>query len=188
MSGKTEHQLAALLDAYGLSLKPEWEANALTDLTNDHRTRMFRHLGSLRTHSLSLSGDGIIWFENEIEENALAMFEAFGLRNPYAEAQPTEPVPPSTFAKVNWSKVTDRLGPSGMREIKNRANALLAAVDQADMDERSRDNARKHVQAVVELLEAPDPPWKEIVQLLNNPVFCAILNVTSMLQLIAGVF
>lgn len=98
------------------------------------------------------------------------------------------PVPPTMLEAVDWAQRSAALTPTHVEEIRERAKELLAAINQADLDERTRKNALAHAEAVIDLLEAPDPPWEEIVQLLNNPVLCAILNAAAIMQLILGSF
>ena len=90
------------------------------------------------------------------------------------------------LASVEWNGVSRRLGDAGLKEIREKAMALRASVEQSDLDPRQRANALKHVDAVVDLLDAPDPPWEIVVDLLNNRYFSAILNAMAILQLITG--
>jgi hypothetical protein len=86
----------------------------------------------------------------------------------------------------DWTGIAVRMNAAKLVVVKDQVNALLLTIDQSDCDERTKRNARKHAQAVITLLEAPDPPWKVIVELLNNPIFTAFLNTAAVLSLIFG--
>ena len=101
------------------------------------------------------------------------------------EDEPDAPEVPS-FASANWTGITDRLGAEHRARINDLSGALLAAVRQSDLDERSKITACKHIEAVQILLEAPDPPWKAIVELLNQPALIAFLTAVDILRLIWG--
>jgi len=96
------------------------------------------------------------------------------------------PISQQVIAAQAWSElnVTDPT----LVEIRSRAAGLVNAINQVDLDDRSRANALAHAKAVVDLLEAEDPPWREIVDLLNSPALCAILNAMAIIQLIFGSF
>lgn len=98
------------------------------------------------------------------------------------------PVATANLEAVDWKQREAALTPSHIEEIQERARGLISAINQAELDERTRENALAHATAVIDLLQAPDPPWREIVDLLNSPVLCAILNAVAIMQLILGPF
>jgi hypothetical protein len=84
MSGETEFRVGELLDRYGLEIRPQWKDTITKDLDDDYRSEMARHIGPLIKQRISLSGDGISWFE-DFEENFTATLESHGLNNPYQD-------------------------------------------------------------------------------------------------------
>jgi hypothetical protein len=98
-----------------------------------------------------------------------------------------EDAPPETSVDSHdWTGIAAKIDAAKLAEVQNQVSALLLTIDQSACDDRTRKNARKHAEAIVALLEAPDPPWKVIVELLNNPVFTAFLNTATVLSLIFG--
>lgn len=97
-----------------------------------------------------------------------------------------KPIPSEVIRSQPWS--TLEISKPTLAEIKERADGLIAAIEQADLDEKQRANALAHARAVLTLIDAPNPPWKVVVELLNNPVLSAILNALTIVQLIMGSF
>ncbi len=115
MSGKTEFRVGELLDRYGLEIRPQWRETITSDLDDDYRTRMYRHLGPLVQQRISLSGEGISWFE-DYEENFTSILEANGLRNPYQEAPNDKPLPPGVAEAKGRIFLTEGDPPSDFGE------------------------------------------------------------------------
>ncbi|WP_397580862.1 hypothetical protein [Sphingorhabdus sp.] len=86
----------------------------------------------------------------------------------------------------DWTGIATKIDAAKLALVQNQVTALLLTIDQSPCDDRTKKNARKHAEAIVALLEAPDPPWKVIVELLNNPIFTAFLNTAAVLSLIFG--
>jgi len=97
-----------------------------------------------------------------------------------------QPLPQNAIDGKPWSSLVVPV--NTVVEIKEKASGLISAIQQADLDDRVRENALAHARAVIDLLDAPDPPWRLIVDLLNNRYLCAILNSMAILQLIMGSF
>ena len=70
--------------------------------------------------------------------------------------------------------------------VRQRTNALLEAIIQSDGDIGTRTDACKRVEAAIVLLEAPNVPWREVVNLLNHPSVTAFLAALSLIQFILG--
>jgi hypothetical protein len=92
----------------------------------------------------------------------------------------------SNFDSADWTGISAKIDKPRLEMIKSQANALLLTIEQSDCDQRTKGNAKKHVEAIIALMEAPDPPWENIVDLLNSKYLTAFLNVTAMLSLIFG--
>ncbi|WP_373491536.1 hypothetical protein [Parasphingorhabdus sp.] len=86
----------------------------------------------------------------------------------------------------SWTGISDRIGISEKQTIIEKIVSLRSAIEQSDLDEITKKNALARANAIESLLEAPDPPWREIVELLNSRYLCAFLNVTAILQIIFG--
>ena len=86
----------------------------------------------------------------------------------------------------SWTGISERIGGSEKQIIIEKIVSLRSAIEQSDLDPQTRKNALSRADAIECLLEAPDPPWREIVELLNSRYLCAFLNVTAILQIIFG--
>ena len=197
---KAEFSVGEILDKYNLQIKSTWPASLLQDMEYDGLLEFRRSLGPLRSQYVSMSPRGIQWVEDELDENVTTFLEQHGANRSDNEkltlsphdsvsAQSvTEPEivyrPP--FDSHDWTGIAAKIDAAKLAVVQNQVSALLLTIDQSDCDDRTRKNARKHAEAIVALLEAPDPPWKVIVELLNNPIFSAFLNAASALNLIFG--
>jgi len=70
--------------------------------------------------------------------------------------------------------------------IRAKAKSLLLAIMQSDADIETRTDACKRVEAAILLLEAPNVPWREIVNLLAHPTVTAFLAALNLIQFILG--
>lgn len=87
-----------------------------------------------------------------------------------------------------WTGLTDRIGNNRIKQIRENVVALILTIDQAEMADRARDNALHRARAVEDLLQAPDPPWRTILDLLTSTPLTAFLNTASILNIIKSVF
>lgn len=87
---------------------------------------------------------------------------------------------------LNWESVRQNMTPAKIEDLKLRIDGLVDAIRQSELTDRQKQNAEAHARAIEKLLEAPDPPWEVIVDLLNNRYFSALLNAAAILQLIIG--
>lgn len=87
---------------------------------------------------------------------------------------------------TDWTGVSQRIDAARLEQIKSQTNALLQTIQQSDCDDRTKVNAEKRIRAIVELVEAPDPPWKVIAELLSSPILTAFLNTATLLSIILG--
>lgn len=197
---KAEFSVGDILDKYSLQIKPTWPATLLKDMEYDGLLEFRRHLGPMRGQYVSMSSRGIEWVEDELDENVAAFLEQHGAsrldgakpalkpNDAVSAHSATEPdiVYHPPLDSQDWTGIAAKIDAAKLVVVKDQVNALLLTIDQSDCDDRTKKNARKHAEAVVALLEAPDPPWKVIVELLNNPIFTAFLNTAAVLSLIFG--
>ena len=85
-----------------------------------------------------------------------------------------------------WTGLTERLGPATVAQIRSGARVLVEIVEQSDLSATEKQNALACARAVEELVNAPDPPWKQIIDLLTSKPLTAFLNVAALLALILG--
>lgn len=87
---------------------------------------------------------------------------------------------------IDWTGLGKSVSEDQIIAIRESANQLRVVIIQSQLDENTRQNALKRVDAIIALLEAPNIPFKEIVELLNSQYFAAFLAAMSLAQLIFG--
>ena len=87
----------------------------------------------------------------------------------------------------SWTGLTQRLGPQTIAQIRQGARVLVEVVEQSDLSEAEKRNALACARAVEELVNAPDPQWKQVIELLTSKPLTAFLNVASLLTIILGI-
>nr|WP_057882762.1 DUF1508 domain-containing protein [Tsuneonella troitsensis] len=87
---------------------------------------------------------------------------------------------------ANWTGLGKAISAQKSAVIRLRANELLQTIIQSDGDIETRADACKRVEAALVLLEAPNVPWREVVNLLNHPAVTASLAALSLIQFILG--
>lgn len=95
-------------------------------------------------------------------------------------------LPRTQIASVDWRKVSAAIDSKTAQDIRERVAGLISTIEQSDLEPRLKSNAIRRAEAVADLLEAPDPPWEQIVELLNNRYFSAFLNALTIVQIIIG--
>ncbi|MFL6764596.1 MAG: hypothetical protein ACJ8FO_05300 [Sphingomicrobium sp.] len=106
---------------------------------------------------------------------------------PFA-AGPTAGEVQKSINSADWTGVAERLTRERKDELQQQLESLRACIRQSELDERTKANIGKRLDAVRELIEAPDPPWKLIVEILNDPVLTAFLNFGALMTIILGNF
>ncbi len=83
-----------------------------------------------------------------------------------------------------WTGLSKKISAQHLTEIQTKVAALNGAILQSDADDQTKLNAIKRVAAVQSLLEAPNVPWREVVEILNAPSMTAFLTVLNLIQFI----
>lgn len=135
-----------------------------------------------------LKSDAIAQAANQIGERFFPdVFEGYRASQGFDAPSVGQPIPKSVILQQDWSQISANISEQARADIKEKVAVLIQAIEQSDLDERLKNNAKRRAESVATLLEAPDPPWEIIVDLLNNRYFAAILNTMAILQLILGV-
>lgn len=85
-----------------------------------------------------------------------------------------------------WTGLTARLGPEKIAQIRAGVQTLVSVVRQSDLGPVEMENALACANAIAALVEAPDPLWKQVVELLTSKPLSAFLNVSALLTIILG--
>jgi hypothetical protein len=144
-------------------------------------------------HGFRIGTRGEIWLAAstdyvEIFENALDPSLKFpsGATHLSSATEPELAVRPPTAHSIDWTGLSKKVSIANLSDIKAKISALKASIDQSDADYQTKMNAFKRADAIQCLLEAPDVPWREIVELLQSPYFTAFLSALSLAQFIIG--
>lgn len=97
-----------------------------------------------------------------------------------------EGVDPIKVDSTDWTGLSKAVTAENLAIIRERTTALQLAIMQSDADIQLKTDACKRVEAVVILLEAPNVPWREVVNLLNHPAVTALFAGLSLIQFIIG--
>lgn len=119
----------------------------------------------------------------EVDGYFNAVFEGFKRVNTESK---TGTYSRSELNAVDWKQVTSRFATSGTKEIEVKIVELATAIQNSDLTDRQKKNLIARTRAVQELLDAPEPAWRSIVELLNDKNLCAFLNCLALLQIILG--
>ncbi len=87
---------------------------------------------------------------------------------------------------TDWTGLSKAISHKHSVIIREKADSLLGAIMQSNADIETRMNACKRVEAVILLLEAPNVPWREVVNLLAHPTLSAFLAALNLIQFILG--
>lgn len=85
-----------------------------------------------------------------------------------------------------WTGLSKKIGQAEKIKILSKIEALKLSIDQSDLEEADKKNAIARTEAIEKLLEAPDTPWREVVEILNSKYLCAFLNTAAIIQIIFG--
>lgn len=114
------------------------------------------------------------------------VFDGYRAENGITNDAAKQLVPQSVIDAQNWTEVSAKISPETRKDIRSRVDSLIETIRQSDLDERLVQNALKRAESVAELLDAPDPPWEVVVDLLNNRYLQAFLTALTIVQMIIG--
>jgi len=92
-----------------------------------------------------------------------------------------------TVDSTTWTGLTKSLGAVKIAQIRTGVRVLVEVVEQSDLSAMEKENALASARAIELLVNAPDPPWKQVVDLLCSPPLTAFLNAASLLTIILGI-
>nr|MBP6581271.1 hypothetical protein [Sphingorhabdus sp.] len=179
-------ELKKLIDKYGIVVeKPFWLNNLQNEWAGNLQAQFIDAGTSSQQVAIQINGvrvaEGLpahILPEVRDVQVAVEFDEALSLA-------PSE-LPSSDIASVDWTGLSTKMSVAQLSEIKEKIATLSDAVVQSDADHQTKLNAIKRIQAVQLLLEAPDVPWREVVELLNSPYMAAFLTAVNIIQFIIG--
>ncbi|ABF52701.1 hypothetical protein [Sphingopyxis alaskensis] len=93
---------------------------------------------------------------------------------------------PISVDSVDWTGLASKASQAHIVEIRRNVIALQQAIMQSDASIDAKTDACKRVEAVILLLEAPNVPWRQIVELLNHSSVTAFLTALNIIQFIIG--
>lgn len=101
-------------------------------------------------------------------------------------AGPDEPTLDQLIDSTDWTGLGKKINKDNVTKIRRKSESLLKAIIQSDADAQTKIDACKRVEAVIVLLEAPNVPWRQVVDLLNHPSVAAFLTALNIIQFIIG--
>lgn len=127
---------------------------------------------------------GVERIEAAYGENVASFLEQRGIQYNYG-ALDVVADHPEAFDSRSWTGIEKRLqsDPDLLEAIRLKLREVDALVDEAGLTNVERQKAKAISEALIKLVESPEPEWKAIVELLNSKPLTAILNVTVVIQL-----
>ena len=184
LTGEANFRVKEILERYGLELRPAWRDRLFDDYAFSSRVETYRHIGPAEEQTVSLLSEGLRWVEDELGENVAEYLERSGAHYAGKKLELTAESLPRAIQSADWTGIAARIGPAQKQKISSLSDALKRAIEQSDLDQRSMQNAIAHVEAVERLTEAPDPPWRLVVELLAHPVLQAFVTTIQIAQII----
>lgn len=95
-----------------------------------------------------------------------------------------------TIDSSQWTGIETRLRqqPELVEAIREKLHEIDKLVDQAGLTNLERQKAKAISEALIKLVESPEPEWKAIVELLTSKPLTALLNVASIVQIVLKLF
>jgi uncharacterized protein YegP (UPF0339 family) len=133
----------------------------------------------------------IFWTEGyQSEQSAKNAIEVILRNGPTAERRFATSSDPDSVQKAidsaDWTGLGRKITHENVIYIRSKANELLQAIFQSDADTQTKADAVRRVEAALLLLEAPNVPWRLVVELLNYPAVTAIMTALNLIQFIIG--
>ena len=102
------------------------------------------------------------------------------------ESDAAEPSIYELIDSTDWTGLGKKISQENVIKIRKKTDSLLNAIIQSDADTQTKIDACKRVEAVILLLDAPNVPWRQVVELLNHSSVTAFLTALNIIQLIIG--
>ena len=102
------------------------------------------------------------------------------------ESHADEPSIDELIDSTDWTGLGKKINQQDAIKIRKKSESLLKAIIQSDADPQTKIDACKRVEAVILLLDAPNVPWRQVVELLNHSSVTAFLTALNIIQLIIG--
>lgn len=93
----------------------------------------------------------------------------------------------SATNSASWTGIEQRLSssPEVVEQIRLKIREIDRLVDETGLTNAERQKAKAISEALIKLVESPEPEWKAIMELLTSKPLTAILNLTAILQIAA---
>lgn len=91
-----------------------------------------------------------------------------------------------SYDSSTWTGLTERLTATAIAQIRTGARVLVEVVEQSDLSVDEKVNALACARAIEELVNAPQPQWKQVIELLTSKPLTAFLNAASLVAIILG--
>ncbi|WP_299327826.1 hypothetical protein [Parasphingopyxis sp.] len=155
--------------------------NFLDEMANDGLLEDFLDSGlEEKTYRATDHGEFVVSFDDHATG---LVVEELDFRNP---SDVDFPVSGEVLDSIDWTGLGKAATPEQVNAVRASALNLKNVIIQSDVDDQTRLNALRRIDAVIALIQAPNTPWREVVQILNSQYFTAFLAVANIVQLIIG--
>ena len=156
-----------------------------------HRFEIKRNRAGEYVAYFMYNREAIFWTEGySSEASAKNAIESIVRNGPSAERVYLEQADAESLQKkidsTDWTGLSKAITHQDAVVIREKTAELLQAIIQSDADIQTRTDACKRVEAAIVLLEAPNVPWREVVNLLNHPTVTTLFAGLSLIQFIIG--
>jgi len=208
-SGQSDFRVGEIVAKYGLELNQGWGESLFNDDTFASRVETSRTIGPTLQQTVSLSSRGFRWVEDELGENVAHFLEQNGVT--YTEPLPEnalttedgDPIVtedgdyiliedaveaeiiPRNISSEEWTGIANRIGRDAavLSRINQQITELDREVDRLGLSNHERAKVKAITEALVKLIESPEPEWKAIVELLRSPTLAAVVGLVSIAQI-----
>ena len=164
-----------------------------SDFVRFTKERLGNYLDQMVINDILQSKMGERGFERHYQITSQGEYEAAGFGDNLVADEFDEALPLAAvehlqidFDSTDWTGLSKKVSIENLKHINQKISALNDAILQSDADAQTKLNAIKRVEAVQALLEAPDVPWRAVVEILNYPSITAFLTALNIIQFIIG--
>ena len=209
LSGPFETTFETLIDRYGLPKNERWIERVATEWRAEGLADVSDELGPAANLSIEITGKGMRRVEaaygskdgvgeilrpiDVLPSNAITTESGEPLvteAGDYIVAEgPVSDVPidiPLSVSSEAWTGVETRLKRDelAVNRIRQHVAQLDREVENLGLTNQERAKVKAITEALVKLIESPEPEWKAIVELLRSPTLGAILGLAGLTQLV----